>query len=80
MIKSRRMRWAGHVAQVGREVYIGYWWESQKEIDQHGRGWIILRWILLREIGWDYMDWIDLAQYRNQWRALMNSVMNLWGP
>jgi hypothetical protein len=31
----------------------------------------------LREIGWDGMDWIDLAQDRYQWRALVNTVMNL---
>jgi hypothetical protein len=31
----------------------------------------------LREIGWDGMDWIDLAQDRDQWRALVNMVMNL---
>jgi hypothetical protein len=31
----------------------------------------------LREIGWDGMDWIDLAHNRDQWRALMNTVMNL---
>jgi hypothetical protein len=31
----------------------------------------------LREIGWDGMDWIDLAQDREQWRALVNTVMNL---
>jgi hypothetical protein len=30
----------------------------------------------LREIGWDGMDWIDLAQNRDQWRALVNTVMN----
>jgi hypothetical protein len=34
----------------------------------------------LREIGRDGMDWIDLAQNRNQWRALVNTVMNLWVP
>jgi hypothetical protein len=34
MIKSRRMRWTGHVARMGRrELHIGYWWESQKERD-----------------------------------------------
>jgi hypothetical protein len=31
----------------------------------------------LREIGWDGMDWIDLAQDRDQWRALVNTVMIL---
>jgi hypothetical protein len=34
----------------------------------------------LREVGWDGMDWIDLAQNRDQWRALVNTVMNLWVP
>jgi hypothetical protein len=33
-----------------------------------------------REIGWDGMDWIDLAQDREQWRALVNMVMNLRVP
>jgi hypothetical protein len=32
----------------------------------------------LGEIGWDGMDWIDLAQDRDQWRAFVNTVMNLW--
>jgi hypothetical protein len=34
----------------------------------------------LREIGWDGMNWIDLAQDRDQWRALVNTVMNLRVP
>jgi hypothetical protein len=34
----------------------------------------------LIEIGWEGMDWIDLAQDRDQWRALVNRVMNLWVP
>jgi hypothetical protein len=34
----------------------------------------------LREIGWDGMDWIDLAQDRDQWWALVNTVMNLRVP
>jgi hypothetical protein len=34
----------------------------------------------LREIGWDDMDWINLAQVRDQWRALVNMVMNLRVP
>jgi hypothetical protein len=34
----------------------------------------------LREIGWDGMDWIDLAQKRDKWMALVNAVMNLRVP
>jgi hypothetical protein len=34
----------------------------------------------LRELGWGAMDWIDLAQDRDQWKALVNTVMNLWVP
>jgi hypothetical protein len=50
IIKSRRMRWAGHVAQMGRRrIYIRYWQESQKDRDHWGDkdvgGWTILKWI-----------------------------------
>jgi uncharacterized protein YjcR len=62
---------------------IGHWWESQKVRDHREDldvgGWTILKWIL-REIGWDGTDWIDLAQDRDQWRALMNTLMNLRVP
>jgi hypothetical protein len=32
----------------------------------------------LQEVGWGGMDWIDLAQFRGRWRALVNAVMKLW--
>jgi hypothetical protein len=58
-------------------MYIGFWWESREERDhledQAAGGWIILKWIL----GWGGMDWIDLAPDREQWRALVNMVMNV---
>jgi hypothetical protein len=61
-------------------MHIAYWWESQNERDlwkdQDVGEWSILKWIL-REIGWDGMDWIDLTRDRDQWGALVNSVMNL---
>jgi hypothetical protein len=34
----------------------------------------------LREIGWDVVDWMDIAQDRDQWRALVNTVLNLRVP
>jgi hypothetical protein len=66
----------------GRKVVlIGYWWESQKERD-HWRDSMRLDVIKmdLREIRWGNMDWIDLAQDRDQWRAPVNTVMNLRVP
>jgi hypothetical protein len=47
--------------------------------DQDVGGWTILKWIL-REIGLDGGDWLDLAQDRDQWRPLVNAVINLRVP
>jgi hypothetical protein len=62
-------------------MHIGYWWESQKERDhsedQDLTGWTILKWILER---WDRIDWINVAQDRDWWRAYANTVMNLRVP
>ena len=61
-------------------MYIGFWWGNLRQRDHledvgiDGR--IILRWIFRK---WDGggMDWIDLAQDRNRWRAPVNAVMNV---
>jgi hypothetical protein len=43
------------------------------------RGWTVLKWIL-REVGWDCMDWIDVAQDKDQWKAIVNTVKKLHVP
>jgi len=63
------MRWAGHVARVGRrEVHTGFWWRNLRGKDHLGDrgvdGRIILRWIL-RKWGVGGMDWIELVQDRD---------------
>jgi hypothetical protein len=66
IMKSRRMRWAGHVARMGkRGTPTGCWWERQKEGGhrdyQEVSGWIILGWILYR---WDGVMWTGLVWLR----------------
>jgi hypothetical protein len=84
MIKSRRMRWAGHVARMGekRNAYriLAGNPEGKRPLGRRRRRWVNNIKIDLREIAWDGMNWIDLAQDRDQWRALVNIVMNLWVP
>jgi hypothetical protein len=81
MIKSRRMRWAGHVAHMEekRNAYriLVEKPEGKIPLGRPRRRWVDNIKMDLREIGWDGMDWIDLAQERDQWRALVNTVMNL---
>jgi hypothetical protein len=59
-----------------RGMHIGYWCESQKERD-HWEDQDVSGWAML---GWGDMDWIDLAQDRDRWRALVNTVMNVRVP
>jgi hypothetical protein len=71
-IKSRIIRWAGHVARLGRaEVHTGFssgnLRESDHLEDRGVYGWITLRWIFRQ---WDGgMDWIDQSQDRERWRV-----------
>jgi hypothetical protein len=81
MIKSRRMRWAGHVAPIGEKrnayrILVGKP-EGKRPLGRHRRRWLNNNKIDLGEIEWDDMDRIDLAQHRDQRRAFVNTVMNL---
>jgi hypothetical protein len=53
-------------------------WVRTPERRQKQSAWIILRWIL--ETEWGSVGWIDLAQNRNQWKALVNMLMYLQVP
>jgi hypothetical protein len=66
-----------------RRMHIGYWWESQKVRDHWEDPrcrWVDNNKMDLREIGWDGMDWIDLAQHRDQWKPLVKTAMSLRVP
>jgi hypothetical protein len=54
--------------------------EGKRPPGRPRRRWVNNIKIDLREIGWDEMDWIDLTQDRDQWRCLVNTVMNLRVP
>jgi hypothetical protein len=84
IIKSRRMRWAGHVARMGekRNVYrllVGEQ-EGKTPLGRPRRRWIDGIKMDLLEIGLSVVDWIGLAQDRYRWKALVNSAMNLRVP
>jgi hypothetical protein len=76
MSKSRRMGWVGNVARIGGKGNL------YRILVENPEGRPRLRWIDnskmdLREIGWGGMYWNDLAQDKDQWRSLVNTVMNL---
>jgi hypothetical protein len=57
-------------------MHIRYWWESQKESATRRKRVYHVK-MDLREVGWGGMDCIDLAEDRDQWRALVNTAMIL---
>jgi hypothetical protein len=84
MIKARRMRWAGHVARMGakRDAYrslVGKP-EGRRPLGRPRRRWVDNIGMDLVEVGWGHVDWIGLAQDRDRWGALVNSVLNLLVP
>jgi hypothetical protein len=82
LFRSRKMRWAGHVARMEkRNAYkiLAGKPEGKRPLGRPRGRWVDIR-MALGEIGWDGVDWIDVAQDRDQWRALVNTVMNLRVP
>jgi hypothetical protein len=84
ILKSSRMRWADHVARMGekRNAYrllVGKP-EGKRPLGRPRRRCVDNIRIYLGEVGWGDVDWIGLAQDRNRWRALVNSVLNLRVP
>jgi hypothetical protein len=83
IIKSRRIRWAGHAAQMGRRgTHIGLMGkpERKRSLGRPKRRWVDNIRMDLGEVEWGDVDCIGLARDRNRWRALANSVLNFRAP
>jgi hypothetical protein len=83
-IKSRKMRWVGHVARMGEtrgayKVSVGKL-EGKRSLRRPRRRLKDNIQMDVIEIGWEDVDWIDLAQDRDRLRAVVNTVMNLFAP
>ena len=83
-LKSRRLRWAGHVACMEQfrnayRVLVGKP-ESKRPLGRPRRRWENNTRMELGEVGCDPGEWIDLAEDRDQWRAYVRAVMNLRVP
>ena len=84
VVKSRRMRWVGHVARMRqgrgvRRVLVGKP-EGKRPLGRPRRRCEDNINMDLQGVGWDFGDWMELAQDRDKWRALVSTVMNFWVP
>jgi hypothetical protein len=84
VIKSRKIIWAGHVAgtEERRSTYrvlVGKP-EGKRPFGIPRRRWDDNIKMNLQEVGWECMDWVDLAQDRDRWRAFVTAAMKLWVP
>ena len=78
------MRWAGHMARMGKEwgvyrVLVGKS-EGKRPLGRPRRRWVDNIRMDLQEVGCGYMDWIGLAQNRDRWQTLVSAVINLRVP
>jgi len=83
VVKSRRIRWAGHVARMGdgrgvHRVLVGKP-EGKRPLGRPRRRWEDNIKMDLQEVGGDG-DWMELARDRDRWQTLVNKVMNFWVP
>ena len=83
-LKSRRLRWAGHIvrmeqSRIAYRVLVGKP-EGKRSLGRPRRRWEDNIRMNLREVGCDRGEWIDLAEDRDQWRAYVRAVMNLRVP
>ena len=84
VIKLRRISWAGHVAHKGERrdinrVLVGKP-DGERPLGRLRRRWEDNMKMDIQEVGCGGMDWIALTQDRDRWRALVNTVRNLWVP
>jgi hypothetical protein len=84
VVKSRRMRWAGHVAHMGEKrgvhrVLVGKP-EGKRPLGRPRRRWEDNIKMDVQELGGGRGDWMELAQDRDRWRALVGTVKNLLVP
>jgi hypothetical protein len=84
VVKSRRMRWAGHVARMGEDrdvhgVLVGKP-EGKRPLGRPKRRWHYNIKMDLQDVGVGREDWMELAQDRDRWRALVGTVRNLRVP
>jgi len=84
VIKSRRMRWVGHVSRMGEDrgvyrVLVGKP-EGRRPLGRPRRRWVDNIRTDLQEVGCGFVDWIRLAHDRDRWRTLVSAVMNLRVP
>jgi hypothetical protein len=82
MMKSRRMRLAGHVTRMVAITAFNIFGkpEGNRPLGRPKRRWKDNIKMDVREIGWEVVDWIHMAQDRDQWRAVVNTVMNRQVP
>ena len=84
VVKSRRMRWAGHVACMGEgrgvhRVLVGKP-EGKRPLGRPRRRWEDNIKMDLEDVGGSCGDWRELAQDRDKWRALVGTLRKLWVP